>query len=52
MNSMAFHEDLNRLHLKEFPVVIGIPPVTRHKYHTGFCIFDTDSHLLKVTKLY
>lgn len=38
--------------LKAFPVVIGIPPVTRHKYHTGFCIFDTDSNLLQVTKLY
>ncbi len=41
-----------RLHLKDFPAIIGIPPVTRHKYRTGFCIFDTDKHLLQVIKLY
>ena len=41
-----------RLHLEDFPVVIGIPPVTRNNMHSGFCIFDTESFLLKVTKLY
>ena len=46
------HFGYRRLHLKDFPVIIGIPPVTRHKYRTGFCIFDTDKHLLKVFKLY
>ena len=40
------------MRLKEFPMIIGIPPVTRHKYRTGFCIFDTDSRLLQVYKLY
>ena len=42
----------SRLQLKEFPVVIGIPPVTHHKYRTGFCIFDTTSCLLQVIKHY
>ena len=41
-----------RLQLKEFPVVVGIPPVTRHKNRTGFCIFDTNTKLLRVIKLY
>lgn len=41
-----------RLQLKEFPVVVGIPPVTRHKNRTGFCIFDTKTKLLRVIKLY
>jgi len=41
-----------RLRLKDFPVVIGIPPVTRNHRSTGFCIFDTDSFLLKVINLY
>lgn len=46
------HYGYRRLHLKDFPVVIGIPPVTRHKYRTGFCIFDTDSYRLQAIKLY
>jgi len=46
------HYGYRRLHLKSFPVIIGIPPVTRHKYRTGFCIFDTESHLLQIKKLY
>jgi len=46
------HHGYRRLHLKDFPVIVGIPPVTRHKYRTGFCIFDTDSCLLQVIKLY
>ena len=46
------HYGYRRLQLKDFPVVVGIPPVTRHKYRTGFCIFDTDSCLLQVYKLY
>lgn len=41
-----------RLRLKDFPVVIGNPPVTRNNMRSGFCIFDTDSFLLQVTKLY
>ena len=45
------HYKYRRLQLKDFPVVIGIPPVTRHEYHSGFCIFDTDTHLLQVTKI-
>jgi len=41
-----------KLRLKDFPVVVGIPPVTRNHSSSGFCIFDTDSHLLKVKNLY
>jgi len=46
------HYGYRRRHLNDFPVVVGIPPVTRHKYRTGFCIFDTESCLLQVIKLY
>ena len=38
--------------LKDFPEIIGVPPVTRNNFRTGFCIFDTDSFHLKVIKLY
>jgi predicted phosphodiesterase len=46
------HYGYRRLLLKDFPALIGIPPVTRHKYRSGFCIFETDSRLLRVLKLY
>ncbi|MDF1574787.1 MAG: metallophosphoesterase [Bacteroidales bacterium] len=46
------HYSYRRLLLKDFPLIIGIPPVTRHKYRTGFCIFDTNSSLLQVFKQY
>jgi predicted phosphodiesterase len=46
------HFGYRRLRLKEFPVIVGIPPVTRLKYRSGFCIFDTDSLLLQVIKIY
>jgi predicted phosphodiesterase len=38
--------------LKDFPVIIGIPPVSRNNLRTGFCIFDTDNFHLQVIKLY
>jgi len=40
-----------RLQLKDFPVVVGIPPVTRNHMRSGFCIFDTSTKLLQVIKL-
>jgi predicted phosphodiesterase len=46
------HYGYRQLRLIDFPVVIGIPPVTRNNMRSGFCIFDTDSFLLQVTKLY
>lgn len=46
------HYGYRRLHLDHFPLVVGIPPVTRHKYRSGFCIFDTVTNLLQVYKLY
>ena len=32
--------------IRAFPAIIGIPPVTRHKHRSGFCIFDTDKLLV------
>jgi hypothetical protein len=33
--------------ISEFPALIGVPPVTRHKHRRGFCIFDTyNKHLM------
>ncbi|RLD72375.1 MAG: hypothetical protein DRJ29_05115 [Bacteroidetes bacterium] len=46
------HYGYRKLRLKDFPVVIGIPPVTRNNMRSGFCIFDTDSFFLQVTKFY
>jgi len=45
------HYNHRQLRLKDFPAIIGIPPVTRHKYRTRFCIFDTDTYLLQIIKL-
>lgn len=30
------------------PAVIGVPPVTRHRKRTGFCIFDTRHNTLRI----
>lgn len=38
--------------LKDFPVIIGLPPVTRNNFRNGFSIFDTDSLHLQVIKLF
>ena len=46
------HYGYRRLHVKDFPVVVGIPPVTSHRNRSGFCIFDTNSNLLQVYKLF
>jgi len=34
--------------ISEFPALVGIPPVTRHKHRRGFCIFDTHNKHLRV----
>jgi predicted phosphodiesterase len=39
-----------RRRLESFPVIVGVPPVTRHKNRTGFCIFDTAGSLLQVIR--
>ena len=45
------HYGYEKLHLRTFPVIIGIPAVTRNNLRTGFCIFDTDNLHLQVIKL-
>lgn len=39
-----------KLKLKELPAIIGIPPVTRHRMRSGFCIFDTSSRVIEIKK--
>ena len=39
-----------RRRLNAFPVCVGIPPVTRHKNRSGFCIFDAERSLLRVLR--
>jgi predicted phosphodiesterase len=39
-----------RRRLSAFPVCVGIPPVTRHKNRSGFCIFDAERSLLRVVR--
>lgn len=38
------------IRLSVFPCILGIPPVTRHKHRSGFCIFDTDSQSLQAIR--
>ena len=33
-----------------FPVCVGIPPVTRHKNRSGFCIFDGEKSIVQSVK--
>ncbi len=44
------HYRYRKLQLKEFPVCIGVHPVTRHKKRSGFCIFDIDKSILQAVK--
>ena len=39
-----------RRRLNAFPVCVGIPPATRHKNRSGFCIFDAGGSLLRVVR--
>jgi calcineurin-like phosphoesterase family protein len=45
------HYGYRKMYLNAFPVIIGIPPVTRNNLRSGFCIFDTDSLHLQVIKI-
>jgi predicted phosphodiesterase len=38
--------------INKLPAIIGIPPVTRHRMRSSFCIFDTSSRVLKIVKQY
>lgn len=38
------------IRLSAFPSIVGIPPVTRHKHRSGFCIFDTNSQSLQAIR--
>lgn len=44
------HHQYRRSHLNKLPVCIGIPPVTRNKKRSGFCIFDVDKSDLRVIR--
>lgn len=44
------HFRYRKLQIKEFPVCIGIHPVTRHKKRSGFCIFDVEQSVLQAVK--
>ncbi len=37
--------------LREFPVCISIPPVSRHEKRNGFCIFDVEDLTVQVIRL-
>lgn len=39
-----------RRRLNDFPVCVGIPPVTRSKNRSGFCIFDAAGPRLRVVR--
>jgi hypothetical protein len=39
-----------RRRLSAFPVCVGIPPATRHKNRSGFCIFDAGRSVLRVVR--
>lgn len=45
------HYRYRKLKLKSSPVCIGIPPVTRHKNRSGFCIFDSERFEIQAIKI-
>ena len=40
-----------KINMPELPAIVGIPPVTRHRYRAGFCIYDSDADSLRTLKL-
>ena len=51
VNTRGFKHYRSRgIKITNFPVLIGIPPVTRNQNQGSFCIFDTISHKLQVFK--
>lgn len=44
------HYGYGHRRLNSFPVCVGIPPVTRHKNRSGFCIFDAGRLLFRVVR--
>lgn len=47
----SFKHYRNRgININSFPILVGIPPVTRNQDQSSFCIFDTISHRLQVFK--
>jgi len=45
------HYRYRKLKINIRPVCIGIPPATRHKNRSGFCIFDTESLEIQTIKV-
>ncbi|MFO7668800.1 MAG: metallophosphoesterase family protein [Bacteroidales bacterium] len=41
------HMAYRKRKMTKFPAIIGCPPVTRHQYRSGFCIFDSDPLVIK-----
>jgi predicted phosphodiesterase len=37
--------------ISDFPLIVGVPPVTRHKHRRGFSIFDSDTKCLRVYRV-
>jgi hypothetical protein len=44
------HFSSRTLSLDEQPSIIGVPPVTRHQQRRGFCIFDSETRTVRVSK--
>jgi len=44
------HHRYGTLKLKEFPVCVGIHPVSRNNRRSGFCIFDTEAGILQAIR--
>lgn len=44
------HFRYRNLTIGSYPAIIGIQPVTRHRKRSGFCIFDTESRILKARR--
>lgn len=44
------HRGYRKQKINKLPAIIGIPPVTRHKISSSFCIFDTSSRIMQIIK--
>jgi len=44
------HRAYRKQKINKLPAIIGIPPVTRHRISSSFCIFDTSSRVIQIIK--
>ncbi len=44
------HYSYRKIPLPQHPAIVGVPPVTRHRWRSGFCIFDTAAGTIQAAR--